>query len=299
MFLTECAPRCLPGVLKDYAELRRAYVESRLEMVEVGPIASSDGTRKLTKTIRISGVRQFTDLFSCMSQATNEIAMGALCESSSVEELGEVWESLAARAQWYGSRQVDLWFVDDCCHERATLQRHFPSLCQGVTLDDSGLGLSSRHKRFLDLDDNHNVTLVNNNALCEHVCAQLWEAASSEEDMALGFDIEWTATFSGPASKVGTIQLAVSAMQVYVFHITAMGGVHKALKQVLESPTIIKVGRCIAGDVTKLKTDFNVHVKHCQDIGPLAYEKGMSNRGNNSLADLTDLVLDRTLPKPR
>uniref|UniRef100_A0A670KBG6 DNA 3'-5' helicase n=1 Tax=Podarcis muralis TaxID=64176 RepID=A0A670KBG6_PODMU len=91
---------------------------------------------------------------------------------------------------------------------------------------------------------------------------------------ALGFDIEWPPCYTkGKEGKVALIQLCGSEQKCYLFHISSMSNFPLALKKLLESNTIKKVGVGIEGDKWKLMRDFEIKLESLVDLGDLANEK--------------------------
>ena len=71
-----------------------------------------------------------------------------------------------------------------------------------------------------------------------------------------------------------------------------------SLKQVLENPKFLKVGKSISADARKLKQDFNVTLKPYKDVAELAFIKGAVTNKTVGLQDLVVRILDHHLPKP-
>ncbi|CAI5796825.1 Werner syndrome ATP-dependent helicase isoform X1 [Podarcis lilfordi] len=91
---------------------------------------------------------------------------------------------------------------------------------------------------------------------------------------ALGFDIEWPPCYTkGKEGKVALVQLCGSEQKCYLFHISSMSNFPLALKKLLESNTIKKVGVGIEGDKWKLMRDFEIKLESLVDLGDLANEK--------------------------
>ena len=75
-----------------------------------------------------------------------------------------------------------------------------------------------------------------------------------------------------------------------MFHISKCG-VPPFLKQLLESPDLIKVGRAIKGDCTRLLNDFSIKCNQgIVDVGDLAYDVQVAPTRTPSLALLCDKV---------
>ncbi|KAF5199761.1 Werner syndrome-like exonuclease [Thalictrum thalictroides] len=119
------------------------------------------------------------------------------------------------------------------------------------------------------------------------------------EQVTLGLDIEWRPTFrrGEVPRKAAVMQICGDTSRCYVLHIIH-SGIPPTLQSLLEDPTILKVGVCIAGDADKVSKDYNVHIKSLEDLSWLANQKldGFPRRW--SLAALTEMLTGKELEKP-
>lgn len=124
------------------------------------------------------------------------------------------------------------------------------------------------------------------------------EKKRKEGQVALGFDIEWKPTFRrGVATgKAAVMQICGDKGNCYVLHIFH-SGIPQTLRSLLEDPTVVKVGVCIANDAYKVLQDHNVSVKTLEDLSELANKK-LDDPKKWSLASLTEKLLAKQLPKP-
>ncbi|XP_004247884.1 3'-5' exonuclease isoform X2 [Solanum lycopersicum] len=124
------------------------------------------------------------------------------------------------------------------------------------------------------------------------------EKKRKEGNVALGFDIEWKPTFRRgvPPGKAAVMQICGDKGNCYVLHIIH-SGIPQTLQSLLEDPTVVKVGVCIANDAFKVRQDHNVSVKALEDLSELANKK-LDDPKKWSLASLTEKLLAKQLPKP-
>lgn len=59
----------------------------------------------------------------------------------------------------------------------------------------------------------------------------------------------------------------------------------RVLKEILQDERIIKVGKCVGGDASKLSKQFNIGVPRVLDIGKLAKICGFRNGGLGSMSE--------------
>ncbi|XP_019265597.1 PREDICTED: Werner Syndrome-like exonuclease isoform X2 [Nicotiana attenuata] len=125
------------------------------------------------------------------------------------------------------------------------------------------------------------------------------EKKRKEGHVALGFDIEWRPSFrKGVApGKAAVMQICGDMGSCYVLHIIH-SGIPQTLQSLLEDPTVVKVGVCIANDAYKVSLDHNVSVKTLEDLSELANKKLDEEPKKWSLASLTEKLLAKQLPKP-
>ncbi|CAN4090860.1 unnamed protein product [Withania somnifera] len=124
------------------------------------------------------------------------------------------------------------------------------------------------------------------------------ERKRKEGHVALGFDIEWKPTFRRGVApgKAAVMQICADKGICYVLHIIH-SGIPQTLQFLLEDPTVVKVGVCIANDAYKVLQDHNVSVKALEDLSELANKK-LDDPKKWSLASLTEKLLAKQLPKP-
>ncbi|KAM5194077.1 bifunctional 3'-5' exonuclease/ATP-dependent helicase WRN [Mantella aurantiaca] len=107
-------------------------------------------------------------------------------------------------------------------------------------------------------------------------CSYLSECIREKlsEGAAVGFDIEWPPVYiKGKTGKVSLIQVCLSELECYLFHISSMTGFPKGLKRLLEDESIKKVGVGIEGDQWKLLSDTDVKLKGFVELTDVANEK--------------------------
>ncbi|XP_071938282.1 3'-5' exonuclease isoform X3 [Coffea arabica] len=115
----------------------------------------------------------------------------------------------------------------------------------------------------------------------------------------LGFDIEWRPTFRRGVTprKTAVMQICGDNNVCYVMHVIH-SGIPQNLKSLLENPTSVKVGVCIANDAFKIFKDHNVSVKALEDLSDLANHKLGGDCKKWSLSSLTETLICKQLPKP-
>merc|ERR1719223_624407 len=93
------------------------------------------------------------------------------------------------------------------------------------------------------------------------------DTGASAPEAALGFDIEWRATFQRgqPQRKAATLQLATAEV-AYVFQLSEIGCVAGALADLLGREDVLKVGVGVDGDARKLERDHGGLAARCEEL---------------------------------
>jgi ribonuclease D len=135
-----------------------------------------------------------------------------------------------------------------------------------------------------------------------------------DKEIFIGLDCEWVA-LSGPAfsaiTRRVTVPKGVALVQicygskVYLFRVHKFTRITfpKKLKALLLNRKIVKVGKSVGGDITRLHNTFGI--KHnpsdtCGEVelGGYCRDKDVIERSSISLADICGKVLKHRLPKP-
>ncbi|CAG2056043.1 unnamed protein product, partial [Timema podura] len=103
---------------------------------------------------------------------------------------------------------------------------------------------------------------------------------------ALGFDCEWV-TERGSRRPVALLQLASVDGLCALYRLCKVHYIPTQLKELLEDPSILKVGVAPSDDAKYLLADYGVKVRGCLDLRHLAKLHGNSTGGLGSLAQTT------------
>ena len=133
-------------------------------------------------------------------------------------------------------------------------------------------------------------TLVEINSACQH----LLDEEKRLGKLHVGFDCEWK-----EPRAVSLIQISTDS-SVFLFR------VHKfseeifptLLSVVLTSKTVVKIGRNIAGDFTRITRGFNLVCEGQIDLGVYCRSKDVTQVTNMKLTHLCGHILKKRLPKP-
>lgn len=121
-----------------------------------------------------------------------------------------------------------------------------------------------------------------------------------EVERYVAVDVEWPVKkgLSKKQAKVAVVQVATHGGAIAIFHIAVMDGrFPRSLKNLLESPKVLKVGVNIANDATRLRKDWGVTMQPIQDLGRIAHRRGLASKVRTSLQDLVALCCGAHLDK--
>ncbi|PON95469.1 DNA polymerase [Trema orientale] len=130
---------------------------------------------------------------------------------------------------------------------------------------------------------------------------KILESKKSEVgQVAVGFDIEWRASFRRgiPPGKAAVMQICLDTSHCHVMHIFH-SGIPTSLRLLLENSMLLKVGVGIGNDAVKLFKDYNVSVKAVEDLCYLAKQKLGGDLQKWSLGSLTENLISKQLLKPK
>ena len=133
----------------------------------------------------------------------------------------------------------------------------------------------------------------------DELCLHLLSLHSAGRLERVGFDIEWSVTYVRNAAprNVATVQIA-SHGGCIIFQLARMRGVFpKALAQLLELPSLVKVGVGIGNDGTKLRADYGVRAAGLLDLSAAASLVLPDGVRSWSLAELCERTLGGRLCK--
>ncbi|XP_023707539.1 Werner Syndrome-like exonuclease isoform X2 [Cryptotermes secundus] len=112
---------------------------------------------------------------------------------------------------------------------------------------------------------------------CGRACESLMKQVETQEELVIGFDMEWPVHFKTGSGKTALIQICAEEQTCYLFHVSCMRSLPEAFVHLLKHPKFKLVGVNIKNDLWKLSRDFGITVKpliesRVVDLGELANE---------------------------
>lgn len=99
-----------------------------------------------------------------------------------------------------------------------------------------------------------------------------WINNHPNEIVPVAFDMEWPFSFQTGPGKSSVIQLCADTTECYVFHLSKLNKLPKALLELVTCPKILLHGVNIKNDCRKLQRDFpeansDKMIERCRDLG--------------------------------
>jgi len=276
-------------VLEGHMKRKNANVSAKI-------LSGDHFFKSLRCNFTFGGSRSFEAAYSLVNEHSEVIAV-VLTQSKTLEEILAMLVGVAERmvALGHPKDHRTLFYTDNPVAEKSFLLSIFDGLQRGAAVPEQLplLSPSSGHNIFpLTTDENVN-------RLMRLVREDLEEAVRANKQPVVSLNTEWTVSGSGKhrrSAPTQVLQLSTAKRKLVIR--VARTGVPHELKALLCDDTVLKVGRAIAVDVSRLqKHSPSVSVRNYQDFGTFAKELGLVSRANMSLVAMCEQLLGKTLDK--
>lgn len=290
-------------ILIDVVKSRRDYLDAFTQLLPLN-VGSIDITFNVTNRFaKHSNEKMFEGVLNLMNEFGQAVGQYFL-PSLDHGQIKAILEKKAETLQKLGKPAPKAIYADDCCQIYNTIVGIWPHLSEGLKpppphlmskLPEAELPSDPQYTRF------HGRATDYANSIAEYLADREGKGLQK----VIGFDAEWSVYFGQfnkklKEDKIGTIQIALPDGRTFVFHLLGMKGVPHALAQILRDPKVIKVGRQISGDCKRLGRDWGVQIPDNSflDLGPMCRKRGLIPDARKGLAELSQIVLQKYLPKP-
>ena len=271
-----------------------------------GYVIKWDHSFKLVKyMMKLDGVVTFAALFTLVNEF-EQIRYQAFVPTKGLNHLKAGLEEFITSLRDHGLAEPILGFTDNVASDAGTFLECIPSFNKGV--EAVSVGEFSDLPRLV-LPEGVSIVSCHTEAEISSACLAIIEGVDSDQDkIYIGFDMEWEFSTgisgSGP-QKTALIQLALPK-SVYLLHVYSLKKLPASFQNILLSQQIVKLGRNIGADFSKLVRDFPEIVlppKHRKtykgtiELGQLAFKKNVVPNGKASLAEIVAATLQKYLSK--
>ncbi|KAG6835921.1 hypothetical protein H0H93_013330 [Arthromyces matolae] len=265
-------------------------------------ICAVDHSFKLAKHVaKINGVPIFTALLSITNEK-GEIRGCNLVTNKTHSQYEPALIGIGESLDRYGHEQPELFYTDSMV-DKEFLEKCFPSLKKDVVPIEK-----HSHLNELQIPDKIEISIKQSSTAIDDAMRTIIESLPDDEtgSVVIGLDAEWNVEVSQHGYVTGRGQTAILQIAhgtnifiLQVGHILAGNQLPSILKQVLANPRIIKVGRCVTGDLKYLQQACGSQIPFVGglDIGKLAKDRLLVSTARTSLADLCATILKRRLNK--
>jgi hypothetical protein len=299
----------ITNVYLDFMENIRACLDQCVSALP-GLILQWDHSFKVPLyMMRLNGIKIFVALFTVLNEF-GQIRFQAFVPTKSLVHIRAGMEAIVKSLEDHGHPQPILGFTDNVGADMRTFMECIPSLGKSVKLVDPS-GLFS-HLPQMELPPNVSRIFCKTTLEIETACCGILDLLGPESNVTstinLGFDMEWeysTGVGGTGSRKTAIIQLALPD-SVYLLRVYSLEKLPGPLESVLRSKRIVKIGRNIGADFSKLVRDFKGfctpnktgnQYEGVIELGSLAKQKQITSNANASLSTLVAAVFQKNLSK--
>ncbi|KAF5342768.1 hypothetical protein D9758_017029 [Tetrapyrgos nigripes] len=259
--------------------------------------------------MRLNGVVVFVGLFTVLNEF-GQIRYQAFVPTKSLTHIRAGMKAITKSLQEHGHPQPILGFTDNVGADLQTFMECIPSLGKNVTLVDPAGSFPHLPRMQLPSGVSPNLckTPLEIETACHGILALIDPDTNPTGIVSLGFDMEWeySTGIGGTGSKKTAIIQLATPTSVYLLCVYLLDKLPGSLKTILMSDHLIKIGRNIAADFSKLARDFKEfelprkignQYQGTVELGSLAKQKQVTSDANTSLSNLVAAVLRKNLSK--
>ncbi|KAJ7729455.1 hypothetical protein B0H16DRAFT_1775887 [Mycena metata] len=282
----------------EYIEEHGAAMDQQAAMKD-GRILAQDHSYKTTKQLMKINRES---VFSATLTVTNdlgEVRILVFVATSSHSEFEDTLVKMEKNLTLYGLKQPEVIFTDNPHADKPFLQKIFPSLLQDVVPVET-----YPHLKPFPIPENFDIRVSNSAAAIEEPLTKITQDIDLNNEtskLVVGLDAEWNVdrTRGSTAQPTAIVQVAYSTW-VNIFQIRHFNGnLPAALIAFLANPHILKAGRNVNGDLTRLAKESKAGpFSGAVELAKLAKELGVIKDARAGLAELCAEVLGLKLEKP-
>lgn len=276
----------------------RPFMDQLMSFLD-GIILKGDHSFKVIKHMsKVNGVSTFSCLYTLLNEF-EEIRMQVLAHSKKVEHLTPQFNAMMETYRKLGMKLPELFYTDNVVADQNFLVKVIPSLLEGVVpIAPTRATLIEKNDEFsslpqISLSTDVGVNVLNTAQEINVFCQDLIDKGSQTTKLCIGFDCEWA-----KCSAVSLIQISTdTTVNLIRIHTFTKDTFPENLSVVLGSSTIVKVGKNIKGDFTRLKRGYDQVCHNYIELGAFCRSKDVTQVNNLRLDVLCGRILKQRLPK--
>jgi hypothetical protein len=235
------------------------------------PILKGDHSFKIIKRIgKICSTPVFNALYTVCNEF-EEIKMMLLTPTKLLNHLSDGFQKMYNGLKKFGNPLPEFFSTDNPRGDKLFLESNLPSLLRDVkhagasgesiesAVSNQGLDNEQDHLPTLELPTRISKLPANSataiNIICDRILGDVTvDEAGMPQSLYVGFDCEWPVDRSGTRKPVLLIQVAYKDT-IFLFQLKDRY-LPESLVAFLKSDDIVKLGRTVKGDLTRLRNDY-------------------------------------------
>jgi hypothetical protein len=281
--------------IKFHQQTEKEYMDRSMQMLH-GKVIALDLSHKLSKLIAVDSSHPFHGVLTVVNEY-DQIIQQTVLFSKTHDEVETALQRLRERYQAHGEK-LSLAYTDNCCVDRRLLQSVFPELTSDMPPASSAC--ATHPDLSLKLTPVVLSTAVEINRAIDSKKDFITSEIKRFGACVVGLDAEWTLE-----KPVALIQIAFSSEEVFLCRVHKLATLPDSLEQFLFNTSIIKTGRNVGGDISKIASKYNwteaqlaLAQTTLEELGKKAKDLSVVADGRASLEELTGICIKRNLPKP-
>ncbi|KAJ3087703.1 hypothetical protein HDU96_004388, partial [Phlyctochytrium bullatum] len=262
-------------------------------------ICRVDLSHKLPKKLAtVNGVKLYDAVFS-ISNEYEEVPAMALVPSKSHVHWRPLLEDIDKSLREFGLEQPQVVYTDNPEADAGLLLEIFPSLASNLAPAPSPTQRTQPGSNLEELNvDRINVQVTDRVATIKQVIDGFFERATTDGEVIVGLDAEWTVTYQQGDYRVDVISLCHGDF-VDIFKVTKIKALPQEFLTFLLDDRIKKVGKNVTGDIQRIIADKLGHLTRNErvkprgvvELGSFCKDRGLISWGHSKLSKLVELVL--------
>lgn len=289
----------LSYVYSSYIASLRPFMDQLMSFVD-GIVLKGDHSFKIIDHLaKINGVSTFSCLYTLLNEY-EEIRLQVISHSKKMDMLTPQFLEMMETYKKLGMKEPELFYTDNVVGDESFLKQVIPSLTKDVIpIPKANAKPSSLQEdkyallQCIKLPEDVIITVLSNEIEINEACYTMLSLCSQDKLLYVGFDCEWE-----KSSVISLMQISFED-KAYLFRVQGYsnGTLPCGLSEVLTSKNILKTGRNIQGDFTRIKRAFGVVGQSYFDIGKFCKDRDFISTASTKLANICGEVLNMRLPK--